>query len=83
MSRIASRATVTYHPNPAQGFYLCAGIDGGTQKLVVTQGSLWANYVKFTAVLNWYFLQTLALPLGYAAIPLGLPRFRRRLAYAA
>jgi len=95
-----SAATVTYYPNPVQGFYMRAGGGGGTQKLVVTQGALsgvasqsgvgftggigyemrlgqrWslgpaldygyssvdvqggtlsANYVNFSAGLNWYF----------------------------
>lgn len=95
-----SAATVTYYPNPAQGFYLRAGVGGSSQKLTVTQGSLaavatengvgftggigyemrlgrkWslgpaldygyssidvpggtisANYMNFSAGLNWYF----------------------------
>lgn len=92
--------TATYYPNPAQGFYLRAGIGGGTQKMTFTEnnvsavatengvgftggvgyemrlgqkwslgpaldygytsvdvpgGSISANYVNFTAALNWYF----------------------------
>ncbi len=44
--------TATYYPNPAQGFYMRAGVGGGTQKLIVTQNNLSAsateNGVGFT-----------------------------------
>jgi len=32
--------TATYYPNPAQGFYLRAGIGGGTQKLMYTENNV-------------------------------------------
>jgi len=95
-----SALTATYYPNPHQGFYVRAGVGGGSQKLSVDQGGIsavasqtgfgftgglgyemrlgrkWslgpsldyaynsvdvgggtlsANYVNFSAGLNWYF----------------------------
>lgn len=32
--------TATYYPNPAQGFYMRAGIGGGTQKMMVTENNV-------------------------------------------
>jgi hypothetical protein len=44
--------TATYYPNPAQGFYMRAGVGGGTQKLMFTENNVSAiateNGVGFT-----------------------------------
>lgn len=32
--------TATYYPNPAQGFYMRAGVGGGTQRMTVTENNV-------------------------------------------